>query len=72
MLEMHPHFMLPILLPEHTSLPGLFHCKLRKLDIGKKRDYVNKIFKHVNASYECPSCNVGLCVQCFHDYLAGQ
>lgn len=54
--------------PDVEATAGPSRCKLRKLDVGKRRNCVNKHAARVRTSYECPSCNVGLCPACFAEY----
>ncbi|GFR88292.1 PiggyBac transposable element-derived protein 4 [Elysia marginata] len=56
--------------PLNPAQPGPSPCKLVKLDVGKRRDCAHNHTERVRSSYECPTCNVGLCPLCFAGYHA--
>ena len=56
--------------PACPAVPGPSPCTLVKLPVGKRRDcaYKQKHTKRVRSSYQCATCDVGLCPQCFSPY----
>ena len=58
----------PVDFPLQAVVPGPSRCKLEKLAVGKRRNCVHNHMKRVRTSYQCLSCDVGLCPGCFTAY----
>ena len=58
----------PIDFSLQAVVPGPSRCKLEKLAVGKRRNSVHNHMKRVRTSYQCLSCDVGLCPGCFTAY----